>query len=172
MHTAIRIRYPRRFIRESIRIFDIRRISDILYSNSISEQNIRIRIRYPKKSGYPKIPSEPVFTIFESGSGRIFSEPYYIPSCRPSCVLRLRPRLVRLIFFGVLDSYINHSYLTHDTSKTARRSCTRQSQHNPHKGLSSAWATPVAAFAPTFRLGDISIILELTLRLWGDVRVY
>jgi hypothetical protein len=41
--------YPRRFIRESIRIFDIRRISHILYSNSISEQNIRIRIRYPKK---------------------------------------------------------------------------------------------------------------------------
>jgi hypothetical protein len=38
--------YPRRFIR----IFDIRRISDILYSNAISEQNIRIRIRYPKKS--------------------------------------------------------------------------------------------------------------------------
>jgi hypothetical protein len=41
--------YPRRFIRENIRIFDIRRISDILYSNSISGQNIRIRIRYPKK---------------------------------------------------------------------------------------------------------------------------
>jgi hypothetical protein len=41
--------YPRRFIRENIWIFDIRRISDILYSNSISEQNIRIRIRYPKK---------------------------------------------------------------------------------------------------------------------------
>jgi hypothetical protein len=41
--------YPRRFIRENIRIFDIRRILDILYSNSISEQNIRIRIRYPKK---------------------------------------------------------------------------------------------------------------------------
>jgi hypothetical protein len=41
--------YPRRFIRENIRIFDIRRISDILYSNSISEQNIHIRIRYPKK---------------------------------------------------------------------------------------------------------------------------
>jgi hypothetical protein len=74
--------YPnkmRRFIRENIRIFDIWRISDILYSNSISEQNIRIRIRYPKKSEYPKNPSEPVFTIFESGSGRIFSEPYYIP---------------------------------------------------------------------------------------------
>ena len=71
--------YPRRFIRESIRIFDIRRISHILYSNSISEQNICIRICYPKKSGYPKILSEPVSTIFESGSGRIFSEPYYIP---------------------------------------------------------------------------------------------
>jgi hypothetical protein len=71
--------YPRRFIRKNIRIFDIRRISDILYSNSISEQNICIRICYPKKSGYPKILSEPVSTIFESGSGRIFSEPYYIP---------------------------------------------------------------------------------------------
>jgi hypothetical protein len=47
MHTAIRIRYPD--IRENIQIFDIRRISYILYSNSISEQNIRIRIRYPKK---------------------------------------------------------------------------------------------------------------------------
>jgi hypothetical protein len=41
--------YPRRFIQENIQIFDIRRISDILYSNSISEQNICIRIRYPKK---------------------------------------------------------------------------------------------------------------------------
>jgi hypothetical protein len=49
MHTTIRLRYPRRFIWENIRIFDIRRISYILYSNSISEQNIRIRIRYPKK---------------------------------------------------------------------------------------------------------------------------
>jgi hypothetical protein len=38
-------------------------------------------IRYPKKSGYPKIPSEPLFTIFESGSRRIFSKPYYIPTC-------------------------------------------------------------------------------------------
>jgi hypothetical protein len=33
----------------AIWIFDIRWISDILYSNSISEQNIRIRIPYPKK---------------------------------------------------------------------------------------------------------------------------
>jgi hypothetical protein len=41
--------YSKRFIQENIRIFDIRRISDILYSNSISEQNIRIRILYPKK---------------------------------------------------------------------------------------------------------------------------
>jgi hypothetical protein len=41
--------HPRRFIQEDIRIFDIRRISDILYSNSISEQNIHIRIRYLKK---------------------------------------------------------------------------------------------------------------------------
>jgi hypothetical protein len=31
-------------------------------------------------SGYPKISSEPAFTIFESGFGRIFSEPYYIPT--------------------------------------------------------------------------------------------
>jgi hypothetical protein len=80
---------------------------------------------------------------------------------RPSHVLRLRPRLVRLIFFGVLDSYIDHSYPTHNTSTTARRPCTRLPRHFRHKGLSSAWATPVAAFAPTFRLwGDISIILE------------
>jgi hypothetical protein len=47
MHIAIRIKYSN--IREDIRIFDIRRISDILYLNSISEHNTRIRIRYPKK---------------------------------------------------------------------------------------------------------------------------
>ena len=87
MHTAIRIRYP-----------DIREdLSEKISGYSISDgyQTYCIRIRYPnkisvfvsvirKKSGYPKIPSEPVFTIFESGSGRIFSEPYYIPSVCPS----------------------------------------------------------------------------------------
>jgi hypothetical protein len=85
MHTAIRIRYP-----------DIREdLSEKVSGYSISDgyQTYCIRIRYPnkisvfvsvirKKSGYPKIPSEPVFTIFESGFGRIFSEPYYIPIYR------------------------------------------------------------------------------------------
>ena len=82
MHTAIRIRYP--YIREDLS----EKISR--YSISDGYQTYCIRIRYPnkisvfvsviqKKSGYPKIPSEPVFIIFESGSGRIFSEPYYIP---------------------------------------------------------------------------------------------
>jgi hypothetical protein len=83
MHTAIRIRYP-----------DIREdLSEKISGYSISDgyQTYCFRIRYPnkisvfvsvirKKSVYPKILSEPVFTIFESGSGRIFSEPYYIPS--------------------------------------------------------------------------------------------
>jgi hypothetical protein len=83
MHTTIRIRYP-----------DIREdLSEKVSGYSISDgyQTYCIRIWYlnkisifvsviRKKSGYPKIPSEPVFTIFESRSGRIFSEPYYIPT--------------------------------------------------------------------------------------------
>jgi hypothetical protein len=83
MHTAIRIRYP-----------DIRKdLSKKIFGYSISDgyQTYCIRIRYPnkisvfvsfirKKSGYPKILSELVFTIFKSRSGRIFSEPYYIPN--------------------------------------------------------------------------------------------
>jgi hypothetical protein len=81
MHTAIRISekiYPRKYP-------DIRYPTDIIHI---------VRIRYPnrisvflsvirKKSGYPKIPSEPAFTIFESGFGWIFSEPYYIPTQKP-----------------------------------------------------------------------------------------
>jgi hypothetical protein len=87
MHTAIRIRYPN--IQEDLS----EKISG--YSISDGYQTYCIRIRYPnkisvfvsvirKKSGYPKILFEPVFTIFESGSGRIFSEPYYIPT-RAQC---------------------------------------------------------------------------------------
>jgi hypothetical protein len=82
MHTAIRIRYPN--IREDLS----EKISR--YSISDGYQTYCIRIRYPnrisvfvsvirKKSKYPKILSKPVFIIFESRSGRIFSEPYYIP---------------------------------------------------------------------------------------------
>jgi hypothetical protein len=99
MHTAIRIRYP-----------DIREdLSEKVSGYSISDgyQTYCIRIRYSnkisvfvsfirKKSGYPKIPSEPVFTIFESGSGLIFSEPYYIPtswSTSPRPLRWLAPRL-------------------------------------------------------------------------------
>jgi hypothetical protein len=52
--------------------FDIR--TEYLYSYPLSEE----------KSGYPKIPSEPVFTIFESRSRWIFSEPYYIPAATPT----------------------------------------------------------------------------------------
>jgi hypothetical protein len=82
MHTAIRIRYPD--IREDLS----EKISGYSISDGYQTYCIRIRIRteypysYPlseKMSGYPKIPSEPAFTIFESGFGRIFSEPYYIP---------------------------------------------------------------------------------------------
>jgi hypothetical protein len=82
MHSPIWIRYP-----------DIREdLSEKISGYSISDgyQTYCIRIRYPnrisvyvsvirKRSGYPKIPSEPAFTIFESGFRRIFSEPYYIP---------------------------------------------------------------------------------------------
>jgi hypothetical protein len=53
-------------------------ISDMYQTYFTRIRNIRIPIRYPKKSGYPKISSESVFIIFESGSRRIFSEPYYI----------------------------------------------------------------------------------------------
>jgi hypothetical protein len=52
--------------------FDIR--TEYLYSYPLSKE----------KSGYPKIPSEPVFTIFESRSRWIFSEPYYIPTATPT----------------------------------------------------------------------------------------
>jgi hypothetical protein len=52
-----------------------------------------------------------------------------------------RLRLIRLVFFGVLDNYP-----THDTSTTAQRLCTRLSRHYRHKGLSST----IAAFVPTF----------------------
>jgi hypothetical protein len=62
-------------IRHIIIEFDIR--TEYLYSYPLSK----------KKSGYPKIPSEQVFTIFESG--RIFSEPYYIPKLDPRRSRRL-----------------------------------------------------------------------------------
>jgi hypothetical protein len=86
MHIAIRISekiYPRKYL-------DIRYPIDIRHI--VFEFDIRTKYPYSyplfeKKSGYPKIPSEPVFTIFESRSGQIFSEPYYIPTvdcvCRP-----------------------------------------------------------------------------------------
>jgi hypothetical protein len=59
----------------------------------------------------------------------------------PSRVLCLRPRLVPLIFFGVLDSYIDHNYPTHGNSTIVGHPCTRLSRHNRYKELSSAWAT-------------------------------
>jgi hypothetical protein len=80
MICRIFVRIHVRYIRSKSRIFDIRRISVIVYSDPTSDQTIRIRICYPKKSKNPKILSVSVFTIFESGSGRIFSEPYYIPN--------------------------------------------------------------------------------------------
>jgi hypothetical protein len=103
MHIAIRIRYP-----------DIREdLSEKIPGYSISDvyQTYCIRIRYlnrisvfvsiiRKKSEYPKNPSEPVFTIFESGSGRIFSKPYYIPTGDFSFwTLRVRNFLLLLDIF-------------------------------------------------------------------------
>jgi hypothetical protein len=78
MHTAIRISekiYPRKYP-------DIRYLTNI--RDIVFEFDIQIEYPYSyplskKRSGYPKISSEPAFTIFESGFGRIFSEPYYIP---------------------------------------------------------------------------------------------
>jgi hypothetical protein len=106
MHTAIRIRYP-----------DIREdLSEKISRYSISDgyRTYCIRIRYlnkisvfvsviRKKFGYPKIPSEPVFIIFESGSGRIFFEPYYIPrhEKEKKCLKFGRTRYVREIMIMV-----------------------------------------------------------------------
>jgi hypothetical protein len=93
MHTAIRIRYP------DIEKIYPRKYPDIRYPTDIRHIvfEFDIRTKYPysyplsgKKSGYPKILSEPVFTIFESGSGRIFSEPYYIPSWYKGSFSRFR----------------------------------------------------------------------------------
>jgi hypothetical protein len=82
MHTAIRIRHP-----------DIREdLSEKISGYSISDgyQAYCIRIRYPNKISVfvsvirkkVRISENSIRTsvhIFESGSGRIFSEPYYIP---------------------------------------------------------------------------------------------
>jgi hypothetical protein len=121
MHTAIRIRYPD--IREDLS----EKVSE--YSISDGYQTYCIRIRYPnkisvfvsvirKKSGYPKIPSEPVFTIFESGSGRIFSEPYYIPSFRPQ---RMRLNLILLFYWRMLPK------------NTKPQKCTTRKRNNKRK---------------------------------------
>ena len=66
-----------------IKVADIRYPTDINHIIFGSDIRSDYPYSYPlseKKSEYPKILSEPVFTIFESGSGRIFSEPYYIPT--------------------------------------------------------------------------------------------
>jgi hypothetical protein len=77
MHIAIRIRYSD--IRENYprKYLYIRYPTDIRHI--VFEFDIRIRIRYQKIYEYPKIPSNPAFTIFKSRFGLIFSEPYYIP---------------------------------------------------------------------------------------------
>jgi hypothetical protein len=74
------------------------------------------------------------------------------PSGAPWAFPRAAPALaiVRLVFFGGVDSYIGPSHEMHDTSTTFQRPCTRLSRHYRHKGLSSAWATPVTTSAPAF----------------------
>jgi hypothetical protein len=65
-----------------IKVTDIRYPTDISHIIFGSDIRLDYLYSYPlseKKTENPKILSESVFTIFESGSGRIFSEPYYIP---------------------------------------------------------------------------------------------
>jgi hypothetical protein len=70
------------------------------------------------------------------------------------------PRLVCLVFFGVLNSSIDHNSLR-TAPRQRLRALTQLPRHYRPKWLSSALATPVAAFAPTFLpRGDNFIILR------------
>jgi hypothetical protein len=87
--------------------------------------------------------ASPSSSMAPSFCATINPTPPGVPQAFPCVVLRLR--LVRSVFFGVLDNYP-----THGTSTTAQRLCTRLSRHYRHKGLSSAWTTLVASFIPMF----------------------
>ena len=59
---------------------------------------------------------------------------HLLARCGPSRMLR------PLVFFGNLNSSIDHSYSTHSTSTMAPRPRTWLPRHYRHKGLSSTWA--------------------------------
>jgi hypothetical protein len=87
--------------------------------------------------------------------------------CGPSRVLRPRPRLVRSVFFGILDSYINHSYPTHGTSTlSAQRAIICM-------GYSSrSIRTSVPTAGGYFHCSLVCPFILQTLQPQGDVRVY
>jgi hypothetical protein len=80
----------------------------------------------------------------------------HLARCGPSRVTHQRPRLVRLVFYDVLENSLDHDYPTHDTSTTAPRPCPWLPQHW-HKGLPSCLCNLIG-FHPSHSICVVSTI--------------